>query len=50
MASAQGWPANYPGVMFQGFYWIEEPAYATSAQKDSIKQEFNSISWKTFTE
>ncbi len=50
MANAQGWPANYPGVMLQGFYWIEEPAYATSAQKDSIKQEFNSISWKTFTE
>ena len=20
-ASAQGWPANYGGVMLQGFYW-----------------------------
>ncbi len=20
-ASAQGWPANYDGVMLQGFYW-----------------------------
>ena len=46
---SQGWPANYPGVMLQGFYWIEEPAGATQAQKDSIKQEFKSIGWQSLT-
>ncbi|MBR2101439.1 MAG: starch-binding protein [Prevotella sp.] len=48
-AQSPGWPENYGGVMLQGFYWIEEPANATKAEKDSIKQEFNSIKWTSLT-
>ena len=43
---AQGWPANYEGVMLQGFYW---DGYADSKwtvlekQADELSQYFNLI-------
>ena len=43
---AQGWPANYPGVMLQGFYWN---SYANSkwavleSQADELSQYFDLI-------
>ncbi len=46
---AQGWPANYSGVMLQGFYWdsYEQSNWNTlTAQADELSQFFNLI-WVT---
>ena len=46
VVSAQGWPANYNGVMLQGFYW---DGYADSnwttleSQADELSQYFSLI-------
>ena len=45
-ASAQGWPANYGGVMLQGFYWdsYTDTNWATlEAQADEMTQFFDLI-------
>ena len=47
---AQGWKANYPGVMLQSFYWIEDlPKDATEEQKQAYEQEFKQLGWKSLT-
>ena len=47
---AQGWKANYPGVMLQSFYWVEDlPKDATDEQKAARDQEFKSLGWKSLT-
>ncbi len=46
---AQGWPANYSGVMLQGFYWdsYEQSNWNTlTAQADELSQFFDLI-WVT---
>ena len=46
---AQGWPANYSGVMLQGFYWdsYEQSNWNTlTAQADELSQFFDLI-WIT---
>jgi len=43
---AQGWPANYSGVMLQGFYWdsySETSWKALTAQADELSQYFDLI-------
>ena len=43
---AQGWPANYNGVMLQGFYWNSYRAYRWSnleAQADDLAPYFNLV-------
>lgn len=43
---AQGWPANYGGVMLQGFYWdsYEDAKWTTlTAQADELSSYFNLI-------
>ena len=45
-ASAQGWPANYGGVMLQGFYWdsYADTNWATlESQADEMSQFFDLI-------
>ena len=45
-ASAQGWPANYGGVMLQGFYWdsYTDTNWATlESQADEMSQFFDLI-------
>lgn len=45
-ALAQGWPANYGGVMLQGFYWdsFKDSKWKTlEAQADELAQYFNLI-------
>lgn len=45
-ASAIGWPANYEGVMLQGFYWdsYEDTAWKNlEAQADELSQYFKLI-------
>ena len=47
MADAQGWPANYEGVMLQGFYWDSFSATKWSkleSQADEISNYF-SLLW-----
>ena len=47
---AQGWKANYPGVMLQSFYWIEDlPKDANEEQKQAYEQEFKQLGWKSLT-
>ena len=43
---AQGWPANYPGVMLQGFYWdsYEDSRWATlEKQANDLASSFDLI-------
>ena len=43
---AQGWPANYKGVMLQGFYWdsFEDSKWTTlTSQADELSQYFQLI-------
>lgn len=45
-AQAQGWPANYDGVMLQGFYWdsfSDTKWKKIEAQADELSQYFNLI-------
>ena len=45
-AHAQGWPANYPGVMLQGFYWdsYEDSRWATlEKQASDLASSFDLI-------
>ena len=44
---AQGWPANYGGVMLQGFYWdsFDDSNWTVlQAQADELSQSFDLIS------
>jgi len=46
MAQSQGWPANYDGVMLQGFYWDSYTATkwnTLSSQADDLGQFFDLI-------
>lgn len=46
MVGAQGWPANYGGVMLQGFYWdsYSETKWADlTEQSDELSKYFNLI-------
>ena len=43
---AQGWPANYGGVMLQGFYWdsYDDTRWSTlTSQADELSQYFDLI-------
>ena len=43
---AQGWPANYPGVMLQGFYWDSYSATQWTnlqSQADELSQYFSLV-------
>ena len=43
---AQGWPANYPGVMLQGFYWDsygDSQWTALEAQADDLAGSFDLV-------
>ena len=45
-AWAQGWPANYDGVMLQGFYWdsYDETSWSKlKAQADEIASYFQLV-------
>ena len=45
-ASAQGWPANYGGVMLQGFYWdgFDDSQWTVlEAQADELSQYFKLV-------
>ncbi len=46
MALAQGWPANYGGVMLQGFYWdsyTETKWSVLTSQADELSKYYNLI-------
>ena len=47
MMSAQGWPAEYEGVMLQGFYWdsFEDSKWATLERQTDELAEFFSLVW-----
>lgn len=46
-ASAQGWPANYGGVMLQGFYWdsFDDSQWTNLEKKSTDISRYFSLVW-----
>ena len=47
LAAAQGWPANYGGVMLQGFYWdsYNDSRWTNLASQADELAEFFKLVW-----